>query len=48
MLVNNQRVGYPTTVFIYTDTKKIDLFSGYQDEENFKKSLEKYLSQKGK
>jgi uncharacterized protein YyaL (SSP411 family) len=48
MLVNNQRVGYPTTVFIYTDTKKIDLFSGYQDEANFKISLEKYLSQKGK
>jgi len=48
MLVNNQRVGYPTTVFIYTDTKKIDLFSGYQDEANFKLSLEKYLSQKGK
>jgi uncharacterized protein YyaL (SSP411 family) len=48
MLVNNQRLGYPTTVFIYTDSKKIDLFSGYQDEANFKVSLQKYLSQKGK
>jgi uncharacterized protein YyaL (SSP411 family) len=48
MLCNNERVGYPTTVFIYTDTKKIDLFSGYQDEANFKVTLEKYRSQKGK
>lgn len=48
MLCNNQRVGYPTTVFIYTDTKKIDLFSGYQDEANFKKTLEQHISLKGK
>jgi uncharacterized protein YyaL (SSP411 family) len=48
MLCNNQRVGYPTTVFLYPDSKKIFLVSGYQDEANFTKTLEYYLSQKGK
>jgi thioredoxin-related protein len=48
MLCNNQRVGYPTTVFLFTSNKKIYLQSGYQDEANFKKLLEYYLSLKDK
>jgi uncharacterized protein YyaL (SSP411 family) len=47
MLRNNQSVGYPTTVFLFTDNKKIYLQSGYQDETNFKKILEYYLTLKG-
>ena len=31
MLANGQRIGYPSTVFIYTDSKKLYLVSGYQN-----------------
>ena len=48
MLCNNQRVGYPTTVFLYTSNKKIYYFSGYQDEANFKKTLQYYLTLRDK
>ena len=48
MLCNNERVGYPTTAFLFPGTKKIFLQSGYQDETNFKKLLEYYLSLKDK
>lgn len=48
MLCNNERVGYPTTAFLFPGTKKIYLQSGYQDEANFKKLLEYYLSLKDK
>ena len=51
MLCNNQRVGYPTTVFLIKNKKNewVNYFqSGYQDEPNFKKLLEYYITLKGK
>ena len=51
MLCNNERVGYPTTVFLIKNKKNewVNYYqSGYQDEANFKKVLEYYLTLKEK
>jgi len=46
MLVQNNRIGYPTTLFLYTNEKKIYMQSGYQNAENFKALLNQYIDLK--
>jgi thioredoxin-related protein len=42
MLIQNQRTGYPTTVFLYTKEKKLYLEPGYKNAEQFRQLLTKY------
>ncbi|MBL6963975.1 MAG: DUF255 domain-containing protein [Bacteroidetes bacterium] len=44
MLVQNQRTGYPTTVFLYTKEKKLYLEPGYKDAIQFNQVLNKYIN----
>jgi uncharacterized protein YyaL (SSP411 family) len=45
-LVQNQRSGYPTTVFLYPKEGKVYILAGYQDEANFKQTLNNYIGLK--
>ncbi|MBT3302590.1 MAG: DUF255 domain-containing protein [Bacteroidetes bacterium] len=44
MLVQNQRTGYPTTVFLYTKEKKLYLEPGYKNAAQFNQILNKYIN----
>ena len=43
MLIQNQRSGFPTTVFIFTKEKTLYLEAGYKDAANFAALLKKYM-----
>ena len=42
MLVRNQRVGYQTTIFLFTEERKVYLEPGYKNKERFITTLNKY------
>ena len=39
MLIQNQRAGFPTTIFVFVNERKVYLQPGYQNPENFQKIL---------
>jgi uncharacterized protein YyaL (SSP411 family) len=40
MLAQNNRVGYPTTFFLYANQRVVQMVQGYQGPEKFKETLE--------